>query len=570
MTKPSYRESPSDHIVLCGFGRVGCRVFSLLRRLGEPVLVINLQAPEEFPDFSPGSYPLIVGDAREDRILRQAGIERAKAVIVATHDDMTNVAVALDVKRMNPDAVVVIRLFDQEVGVHLERTLGVRRTVSTSALAVPGFVGSALGDRILGSIRVGENLVVVERLPRPAGEDPPDNSDEIQDRVVIATEGDDRTSIDPLASDFDSGTVWETCLRILKQKKPGRRSKGQPDSRQGPGSRISQGLFSFRDWWREAPKALRAVLVSLLFVTLSSVALFHFVLKMSVVDSIYFALAIVTTTGFGDYNLMNAHPLMKLYGGFLMLCGAAVLATLFSIVSDMVTRTRFRDILARGSAKYKGHVIVVGLGNVGFRVLRELQHHGERVVAVEREEGSKFVPSARSLASVVIGSGRTDEILLKAGISGARALVAATDDDISNLGMGLMAKRLNPDCRTVLRVFDPTLAEKMHGSIGAEAVLSVSGGAAPSFVGAALGEGVMTGFSLPDKLIVLFDPRDRAGPPSGDRASLEAETNEFYLLLRKGKNGRVGFSPPVKRLDPGDAALGVRWYPLRDTGRPPC
>lgn len=534
------------------------------------MVIINLQAPEEFPDFSSGSYPLIVGDAREDRILCQAGIERAKAVIVATHDDLTNVSVALDVKRVNPGAVVVIRLFDQEVGLHLERTIGVRRTVSTSALAVPGFVGSALGDRILGSIRVGENLVVVERYPRQASEDPPDESGAIRDRVVIATEYDHRTLIDPLASDLDPVTEWETCLRIVQQEKPGRRSKGQPDSRQGPGSRISQGLFSFRDWWREAPKALRAVLVSLLFVTLISVALFHFLLKMPVVDSIYFALAIVTTTGFGDYNLMNAPPLMKLYGGFLMLCGAAVLATLFSIVSDMVTRTRFRDILARGSAKYQGHVIVVGLGNVGFRVLRELQHHGERVVAVERDEGNKFVPSARALASVVIGSGRTDEILLKAGIRGARALVAATDDDISNLGMGLIAKRLNPECRTVLRVFDPTLAEKMHGSVGAEAVLSVSGGAAPSFVGAALGEGVMTGFSLPDKLIVLFEPWNQAGPPSVDGVSLEAATNEFYLLMQKGKNGRVGFSSPVKRLDPGDEALGVRWYTFRNSGSSPC
>ena len=170
-----------------------------------------------------------------------------------------------------------------------------------------------------------------------------------------------------------------------------------------------------KEWWREAPRALRTALIALTIVVLGSIWVFHSGLGLNFLDSVYFVVTIVSTTGFGDYNLMNAPAALKMYGIFLMLCGTAVMATIFSILSDIVVRTRFRDVLAKGCSHYKGHFIIAGLGNIGLGVLRELVNNGKIAVAIEINENSKFVETARSLAPVVIGNIRTEETLRKAG-----------------------------------------------------------------------------------------------------------------------------------------------------------
>ena len=98
----------------------------------------------------------------------------------------------------------------------------------------------------------------------------------------------------------------------------------------------------------------------LCLVVLASVALFHWKMNLPFVDALYFVVTIITTVGFGDYNFQNASPFLKLYGVMLMLCGAAILATLFSIITDLVLSTRFRDVLARGCSRLQDHIIEAG------------------------------------------------------------------------------------------------------------------------------------------------------------------------------------------------------------------
>ena len=181
-----------------------------------------------------------------------------------------------------------------------------------------------------------------------------------------------------------------------------------------------------------------------------------------------------------------------------------MLAIVISLVTDLVLRTRLRDVIARGAARAKGHIIIAGLGNIGFRLLQGLHGSGEQVVAIEQREDGEFVPTAREMAPVVLGNVKVEETLRKAGAAGAKALLAVTNDDIANLGIALAAKRARPDCRVVVRIFDSTLAEKMEHTLGLDAILSVSGAAAPTFVGAALCRGVLQGLVLGDHLVLVF------------------------------------------------------------------
>src|SRR4029079_5849520 len=77
------------------------------------------------------------GDARRDELLVEAGVERARAVVCATNDDLANLEVALDSKRMNPNIRVVLRMFDQGLANKVGGALDLDQTFSASALVAP-------------------------------------------------------------------------------------------------------------------------------------------------------------------------------------------------------------------------------------------------------------------------------------------------------------------------------------------------------------------------------------------------------------------------------------------------
>ena len=264
-------------------------------------------------------------------------------------------------------------------------------------------------------------------------------------------------------------------------------------------------------------------------------------------------------------NLMNAPPALKLYGVFVMLCGAAILAMIFSITTDFILRTRLRDVMAHGAAHYRDHIIVAGLGNIGFRLVRDLVQAGETVVAIEHRPDAPLLQAARELAPVVLGNAKTEETLRKAGVAGAKAVVAATDDDLSNLSTALAAKRIQPSCRTVLRIFNSELAEKMQQGLAMDAVLSVSAAAAPTFVGAALCPDVLHGFLLGDWLIVVFHQVVGGDVGDGQDVRPAQRPRESVDPVRQtGRGGELRGGRGGNTPRPGDEVLGVRWYPLAE------
>jgi Trk K+ transport system NAD-binding subunit len=260
---------------------------------------------------------------------------------------------------------------------------------------------------------------------------------------------------------------------------------------------------------------------------------------------------------------MNAPAALKIYGALLMFCGAAMVALLFSFMADYLLQSRLRTALVRRCSHFRGHIIVAGLGNIGYRTARELSQRGKSVVAIERNPEGKFVEAAGAWATVILGNARTEETLQKAGLAGAKAVLAVTDDDLSNLSIGLAAKRMHPGVRAVLRIFDPQLADTTHACLGMDAVLSVSAVAAATFAGAALTPGAHHGLVLGNYLIVLFtrripDPGQAAGALTG------ALDNEIILLRQRAGESCYAACAPGIAVAPGDELLGAHWYRLRE------
>jgi Trk K+ transport system NAD-binding subunit len=557
----------SEHVIICGLGHVGYRVARLMVRLGQGGAVITREVNEDWRRAIEPQFCVIVGDAQDDRVLDQAGIASAKAVIIVTNDDLANVSIALDARRMNPRAALIVRQFDQELAVYLEQSAGLDRALSTSALAAPSFVAAALGKSVRCTFAVGAELGYVSEdyiaVGSPyEGRSLGEWSAGTGQAVLAVCRGEEVVLPCPLETPILPGD------RVVALHLTDGPSKPEAPATRSRGSRLGISAFrrfwlGIRHWWHDVPPAMRAAMLALLLIVLASVVVFHVASGLSWIDALYFVVTTITTVGYGDYHLMNAPPALKLYGVFVMLCGAALLAMVVSVATDVILRTRLRDMMAHSAAHYRGHIIVAGLGSIGFRLVRDLVQAGEIVVAIEHRADAPFVQAARELAPVVLGNAKTAETLRKAGAVGAKAVVAATDDDLTNLSMVLAAKRTQRSCRAVLRLFNAELADKMQQGLAMDAVLSVSAAAAPTFVAAALCPNLLHGFLLGDWMLAVY--HEAVGDECRQPGSLAGTLDECQSVLFLQRNGTRRFEFATGRVpQPGDKVLGVRWYRLAE------
>jgi Trk K+ transport system NAD-binding subunit len=155
---------------------------------------------------------------------------------------------------------------------------------------------------------------------------------------------------------------------------------------------------------------------------------------------------------------------------------------------------------------YRQHIVVVGVGKVGYEIIKGLLALREPVVAVERQSAdSALLDEVIDLKVPVIrGDGRTLKTLEQAGVARARAVVLATSDDLTNLDSGLTARDLNAEARIVLRLFDESLAVKVRGAFAMPAI-STALVSSPAFIAAATGRSVYQGFKLAGQHLYLID-----------------------------------------------------------------
>ena len=102
-----------DHYIICGFGRMGQQIVKDLQREGVPHAVIE-KNPEQLPKLIAQDIPFIEGDASDDKILKAAGIERAKGLITVAPSDEDNVFITLSARGLNRQLFIVARSIQEE------------------------------------------------------------------------------------------------------------------------------------------------------------------------------------------------------------------------------------------------------------------------------------------------------------------------------------------------------------------------------------------------------------------------------------------------------------------------
>jgi Trk K+ transport system NAD-binding subunit len=251
-------------------------------------------------------------------------------------------------------------------------------------------------------------------------------------------------------------------------------------------------------------KICAGVLFSVIFV---SVLIFHFSLERdTLVDAFYRTVSLIATGADMHETDFEHGGWQKAYVGILRLIGTALIAAFTAILTNYLVRANLGGALEVRRIPDSGHIIVCGLGNVGFRVVEELIRQEQRVVAIEKRRDNSFISTARRLGvAVIVGDSGVAEVLRQAHGARAKAVVAATDNELANLEVALLARELHPQQRVIVRLTDLQMAQTLRQAANVRLAMSIPEMAAPAFVAALFGDRVRTLFQAEGLLLVAVD-----------------------------------------------------------------
>ncbi|MCL8013867.1 NAD-binding protein [Streptomyces sp. AS02] len=478
-----------------------------------------------------GSIRVVEAAEATEEKLAEAGVERAAALALVYDDDETNIRAALTARRLNPRLRLVLRLYNRRLGQHIEELLDQAAALatgigdagldaSTTVLSDADTAAPALAaTAVAGTTKVvqtnGLLLRAVERPPLPPGQAPPSGLATLavlssnDPAGVDGSDGSDGSDGNgehgPLLLP-DAAQVQEATGRgrvVLEQV-----SYAGPSLPSGRGVVPSFGsLFSRRLRWSLAGLVgcVAALAVALTVVT-----------GEHPLYATYMTLLDLFAINEPALHQSMARQILQLLSG---LMGLLLLPVLLAAVLEALGTFRSTSALRKPPRGLGGHVVLLGLGKIGTRVLTRLRELHIPVVCVEADPEARGMATARRLrVPVVLGDVTQEGVLEAAKIHRAHALLAVTSADTTNLEAALYARSVRPDLRVVLRLYDDDFATAVYRTLRAAhphastRSRSVSHLAAPAFAGAMMGRQILGAIPV-ERRVLLFAEVDVAGHP---------------------------------------------------------
>lgn len=520
-------------MVVCGDSALAHRLVTELATVyGEPVTVI-------LPSLRRRHGPRIATLARrsdlhvtvieapepDDEVLLDAGAHRAAALALTMDDDQANIHAALRARRLNPELRLVVRLFNRTLGRHLEdllerasavrtpglgaRTIDASTTVLSDAdTAAPSLVAAAVAGT---SKIVQADGKLLRAVDRTAGEREADGA--LCTLALHPATDDGKPQLLP-----DGETLRQVdaarpvvVLEAVRSSAIG----ASPEATRGRGLSATRlpGPLPLRTFFS---RRLRIATAGLTAIVVLLAALTWRITGQPPLHAAYLALLDVFSLGDPATDASTGRQILQLAAAF---AGMLMLPLLFAVVLESYGAFRAASAVRHPPRGLSGHIVLLGLGKIGTRVLDRLCELGIPVVGVERDPQARGMALARSRRVPVVVGDVTDEgVLGAAQIKRSRALLALTSSDSTNLEAVLYARGLRPDLRAVLRLYDDDFATTVYRTLRdsyPEALTrsrSVSALAAPAFAGAMMGRQVLGAITV-QRSVLLFAAIEVAGHP---------------------------------------------------------
>ncbi|MGV9812528.1 NAD-binding protein [Streptomyces cellulosae] len=475
-----------------------------------------------------GSDDTLVPDERlmeaaepTEAVLADAGVDRAAALALVYDDDETNIRAALTARRLNPRLRLVLRLYNRRLGQHIEELLDQAAELAGGSAAGRGGHGADIATTVLSdadttapalvaTALVGTSKVVdAEGLLLRAVERRPPRPGEVADPGLCTLALLSATSNDPAGAEGseDSGdgpqmlpdaeAVAAATGRgtvVLEQVS----YSGPPLPARRTGVMPFASLFSARLRWSLAGLVAAVVALAVALIVVTDDHPLH---------AIYITLLDLFAINEPAIGAPTGQQILQLLSG---LVGLLLLPVLLAAVLEALGTFRTASALRKPPRGLSGHVVLLGLGKIGTRVLTRLREQDIPVVCVEADPEARGMAVARRLrVPVVVGDVTQEGVLESAKIHRADALLALTSIDTTNLEAVLYARSVRPDLRAVLRLYDDDFAKAVYRTLRTAhpAALtrsrSVSHLAAPAFAGAMMGRQILGAIPV-ERRVLLF------------------------------------------------------------------
>jgi len=495
---------------------------------------------------------LVESDELDAGALRAARVEAAEAMALVQPNDVANIDAALIGQELNPRLRLVIRMFNMSLGHRIRHQLPECTVLSDAAMAAPTFLSAALGEVELNHVRMqGRTLYVARRDEvRPhqimcglavsapgmatgsteVAEDGPEvlPADQRRAELVLAVADGTGPVSAAISGDPENGDL-----------KAGRRKRRRYQWRL-PALREALRMVVDRKLWLAAAGLVGVLILGSIVLPLASGE------RISPLQAAYITL--LTAVGGANADATGLSGWHQVTQVVVTLAGIALVPVITAAVVEAVLNARLALALGRLRQPVADHVVVVGLGNVGTRVIRGLHEFGVPVVAIDRVATARGADLARRLdIPLIIGDASHEATLRAASVNTCRALVVLSTDDNVNLEAALNGRAIKHDLRVVLRLFDGDFAKRVQRAFDVPLSHSVSYVAAPAFAAAMMDRDVYG--TIPVGRRVLLISEVPVAPGSGLDGQTLVEVNVpgevFVIGLQTHLEPRPLWTPPI-------------------------
>ncbi len=519
-------------IIVCGLGRTGAKIYSLLRRQGAEVVGIS-----DCTITMHASEHIVVGDPRANTTLIKAGIRQAKTLVLAFNDDALNLAIVTQARILNPRIRIINRLLNQTLGERLDLTLPDHFSMSVAALSAPIFTFAALGNKAIGQLQLFNHTwpiqeEVIDAAHPWLGKELKELWDDPNRMLIYYLPA--KGEID-LVSAIGQGICLKPGDCLIVGTKP-KVFNQRPSWLQ----KLLKAIFNIPRYQHYARPVTLVSLALLAVICLATLTYVSFSFHTSIVDALYFSVGMITGAGGEEQVAEFASDNIKVFTAVMMIVGAVVIGICYAMINDFVLGSRFRQALDAARIPRRNHYIVCGLGGIGIQIARQLHFQGYEVVAIESDQNNRFLHCARSWGiPVIIEDASLPSTLKAVNIKRAESLIAVTSHDTANLEISLTAKALAPDLKTIVRSSDPQFAQSMQEVFEFDRVLSPVELATHSFAAAALGGRILGNGMTQDLLWVALASLITSGHPFVSQTVREAAIKADFVPLYVERNNQT-------------------------------
>ena len=512
-----------------------------------------------------------------------AGVHRARAVVCAGPNDAVNLEIALLARQYSPTVRVVARLANDVLRAKVADVNGPGAILNVAELATPSLVEAVLSRNAHQFDTAGIEFVVWGAEAPYDGTLREIYADLAPVAVVHGKKSPSPGEVVPCpgrdlkvyAGDWTSMIGVKDELEARGIYVPPATATRSRDSRV---RRLIDAVRAMRD---DINPMLYPSLAFAVLLVVGSTSVVHYAYenpRMSWIDALYFVSETVSTVGYGDFSFAQQSTSLRLFSVGLMFSGAIVTAIVVAFLADLLLSRRFGQGAGLRRARHmRDHIVVVGLGSVGIRVVSDLAAAGYDVLVIEQDENNRFLATAAELdVPVIFGDPTMRQTLESARVERARGVAVVTSDDMRNIETGIvLLEILGSDTKTpiVMRVQGRALGTAVNQRFGFENVRSIVDLAAPWFIGAAMGLQVLGTFWVGQRSFMVGGMLVAAGSALDGRRMVDMSTQTRVIAIIRPE-GPVRLRPRRDaRLEAGDTVYLIGPYreliaTLR-TGQPP-